>query len=81
MTNATLELESCCCPLSLAGPTSLLYSKKSVYRNLVPFPPHSLSLSLSLSRSMNGRGGVKLANIIEQQEGIVRNDFCESEQR
>ena len=41
-------------------------SKKSVWGSRIPFL--SLSLSLSRAASMNGRGGVKLANIIEQQE-------------
>ena len=43
-------------------------SKKSVRGNRIPFLSLSLSLSLPRAASMNGRGGVKLANIIEQQE-------------
>ena len=41
-------------------------------RNLVPLLP--LLLPLPLSLPMNGRGGVKLATIIEQQGCEVRDD-------
>ena len=60
--------------------TFSINSKKWVRRNLALF---SLpAAAAGCAASMNGRGGVKLANINEQQRGCeVRNDSCERERR